>query len=39
MSLASSQHCRKNSLQRLERSALCDEFRESWGEDMARDLE
>ena len=40
MSLALSQRCRKNSLrQRLERPALRDEFRESWGEDMARDLE
>jgi len=36
---ASSQRCRKNSLQRLERPALRDEFRESWGEDMAKDLE
>ena len=37
---ASSQRCRKNSLrERLERPALRNEFRESWGEDMARDLE
>ena len=28
-----------SSLQRLERPALRNEFRESWGEDMARDLE
>ena len=34
---ASSQRCRKNSLQWLERPALRDEFRESWGEDLIRD--
>ena len=42
MSLASSQRCRKNSLRAAVSNAqhcAIDEFRESWGEDMARDLE